>query len=73
MNTFIVLETNTFGVGTNAFSTSNEHVDNAHLNYDSCTSDFQLTEMIATHRCSHMKTGSSYHALVLTSEYATPT
>ena len=28
--------------------------------------------MIATHRYSLSKTGGSYHALVLTSEYATP-
>ena len=45
-----------------------------------CANDEQFSagdelylEMLATHGYSPTKTGGSYHSLILTSEYATPT
>ena len=66
----------------NLFCTVDKHVENVfelQPHTHSYTCSYQRlpnrtnAEMIATQRYSPQKTGSSYHALILTSEYATPT
>ena len=84
---FIVLEMNTFDVGTNTFCTSDklfsagdEPIENAHSNFSHThTASYQrfsnrtYLDKVAIHKYSPLKTGGSFHALILTSEYATPT
>ena len=66
--------------GTNPFGAGDERIENAHSNFSHThTASHQrlqnrtYLEMIANHRYSPLKTGGSYHALVLSYEYATPT
>ena len=85
MNTFIVLETNTFVRGTNEFcagderfSVGDERFENVFKFQPHIATHYQRLSNrtsleIATHRYSPLKMGGSYHTPVLTSKHATPT
>ena len=73
---------NIFWAGDECFSAGDERIGNASSNFSHThihvasyqrLSNRNYFKMIATHRYSSPKTGGSYHALVFTSEYATPT
>ena len=78
--TLLEQEMNTFCASDERFSAGDKRVENARSNqphihtasYQQLSSRIYL-EMVATHGYSIPKTGSSYHTLILTPEYITPT